>query len=91
MSLQLVGGSGYRSAKRRCWKCGESTVVWNWPGHVMWDDQEPPKPIPSNVRWAYSGAAMGDYWANVCEHCGAVQGDWYLYMEPDRPFFGFVL
>lgn len=26
------------------------------------------------------------YFLNTCEHCGAVQGDWYL-TEPDGPFF----
>ena len=27
-------------------------------------------------------------WANGCVHCDALQGAFYLYMEPDGPFFG---
>lgn len=27
-------------------------------------------------------------WANGCEHCNALQGSFYLHMEPDGPFFG---
>lgn len=27
-------------------------------------------------------------WANGCEHCDALQGSFYLHMEPDGPFFG---
>ena len=27
-------------------------------------------------------------WANGCEHCEALQGAFYLHMEPDGPFFG---
>ena len=30
--------------------------------------------------------AGGEYWANACEHCGALAGDHYL-GEPDAPFF----
>jgi len=27
-------------------------------------------------------------WANACEHCGALQGAFFLHNEPDGPFFG---
>jgi hypothetical protein len=31
---------------------------------------------------------LGDtYWMNHCEKCGFSQGDHYLHMEPDGPFF----
>jgi hypothetical protein len=40
------------------------------------------------VKFSYSKTVNARYWANTCEHCGALQGDFFLYNEPDGPFFG---
>jgi len=40
-----------------------------------------------NYKIAYSKTAESSYWANHCEHCGALQGDFFLHSEPDGAFF----
>ncbi|WP_236901670.1 DUF5710 domain-containing protein [Empedobacter brevis] len=37
-------------------------------------------------KMGYSKTA-GEYWANHCEHCGALQGDFYLHCESGGAFF----
>ena len=38
-----------------------------------------------NYKIAYSKTSS--YWANHCEHCGALQGDFFLHSEPGGAFF----
>ena len=38
------------------------------------------------MRWMTSHTANATYLANTCEHCNALQGDWFI-GEPDAPFF----
>ena len=71
-----------------CWKCGRGINVYTWPGHEMWANTCPGEGRPATVRLMHSGTAEGEYWANSCSYCGAIQGDWFLYMEPDGAFFG---
>lgn len=40
-----------------------------------------------NFKIAYSHTAESSYWANHCEHCGALQGDFFLHSEPGGAFF----
>lgn len=42
--------------------------------------------LAPNYRKLYSRTADEEYLANVCE-CGANFGDWYLFNEPDGPWF----
>lgn len=35
----------------------------------------------------YSKFAQASYLGNHCNHCGVLQGDFYLHHEPDSPFF----
>src|SRR5277367_1701758 len=37
-------------------------------------------------RLAASPATLSAYWANHCEHCGALLGDHELHCEPEGPF-----
>lgn len=39
-------------------------------------------------RPVFSNTLGETTWANACEHCGALQGAWFLHDEPDGPFFG---
>ena len=71
-----------------CWKCDARIAVYTWPEHQMWSDTCPEEGRPATVRLMHSETAQGEYWANSCSHCGAIQGDWFLYTEPDGPFFG---
>ncbi len=78
----------YRRADRECWKCSQVTAVYTWTGHEAWGQDEPPLDgRPPTVQFIHSSVVPDGYWGNVCEHCGAIQGDWYLFMEPDGPFF----
>ena len=40
-----------------------------------------------NYKIAYSKTAESSYWANLCENCGALQGDFFLHSEPGGAFF----
>ena len=40
-----------------------------------------------NFEPTSSRTAGATYWANLCVHCRALQGDFYLHSEPDGPFF----
>lgn len=42
-----------------------------------------------NYHESYSRTLKASYLANNCEHCDALQGDWFLFEEPDSPFFIF--
>lgn len=35
----------------------------------------------------YSKTVKDSYLANHCKHCNAIQGDYFLFSEPDSPFF----
>lgn len=81
----------FSEAERECWRCGEVTKVYTWPGNCGWATDEPPREgRPSTIVWSWSYGAGGPehgYWANVCQHCQALQGDFYLYLDCDGPFF----
>lgn len=44
--------------------------------------------VAPNYRPIFSGTLQETTWANACEHCEALQGAFYMHMEPDGPFFG---
>ena len=60
--------------------------------HLAWVDNEediPPKILKYlkgnySVRTGYSKTA-GRCFANHCDCCGAIQGNWFLFHEPDSP------
>jgi hypothetical protein len=80
----------YKSGVVRCWKCGKNTKVWSWPGHKLWPEELPTPEMerPGNLKWMYSSTIHDSYWASSCENCGFIQGDWYLFVGPDRVFEG---
>jgi len=78
----------YEAAKTNCLKCGRETVVYTWPNHSKFCQTSPEEGRPSTVRWMRSSTAGTRHWANSCQHCGVIQGDFYLYSVPDGPFFG---
>jgi ssDNA-binding Zn-finger/Zn-ribbon topoisomerase 1 len=81
----------YRSACTDCWRCQKEILVFDWPGKDMHNDV-PPRGAnrPRTVQLKYSKTAGGKYWANTCPYCKSIQGDFFLYSEPDGPFFGFT-
>ena len=60
--------------------------------HLAWTDREeeiPPKLLRYlkknySVKTGYSKTA-GTCFANHCDCCGAIQGNWFLFGEPDSP------
>lgn len=76
----------FRAAAWHCWKCGREITVYTWDGHTLSPLTCPAVGRPASVQYVYSGTVDERYWANVCSFCGALQGDWYLYCEPDGPF-----
>lgn len=80
---------GYLVDKKRCYKCKKDTPIFMWTGE-SWNEIAPPDPRPATVCWSYGETVQHSYWANTCEHCGALQGDFFLHSEPDSPFFGIM-
>lgn len=70
--------SEYKLAKLKCWKCGKITKVYHWKKDGEWSQQRPPDPIPESVKYKYSKMIEDSYWANTCEYCGVIQGDWFF-------------
>jgi hypothetical protein len=44
--------------------------------------------LAPNFKPTYSRTVRATSWANVCVHCGVLQGAFFLHGEPDGPFFG---
>lgn len=82
--------SYYRYSYCYCWKCNNEILVFTWPGKNIFPEHKPLKqPIPKTIQFRYSKTAGSKYWVNTCPYCNSIQGDFYLYGEPDGPFFGF--
>lgn len=82
----------YRHGFCECWKCKREIIVFAWPKDGMHDRSDPKiKPPPKTVRFSYSNTVGDKYWVNTCPYCNRIQGDFYLYSEPDGPFFGINL
>lgn len=76
----------YSCALHTCYKCDRQMVVFDWDGSEPWGESEPPKPIPKTIQNRYTKTSESTYWVNVCPFCDAVQGYWYLNIEPDGIF-----
>lgn len=70
---------------------GESVQA---PSYVFGINNPPPAllraiaPHATQMRLVESSTHGGRYLANVCQHCGEVQGDFHLHMDQDGPFAG---
>jgi hypothetical protein len=74
-----VSISAYIESEMQCWWCGKTTRVFTWPGHELWSDSCPEQGRPPTIKLTLREPR---YWANHCEHCGRLQGDWFVYCEP---------
>jgi hypothetical protein len=74
--------NGYLAKPYACYRCRASMSVYTWRGKSLWDEEQPPSPIPPTIQYRYSKTAEGKYWVNVCPSCRAIQGDWHL-RHPD--------
>jgi predicted RNA-binding Zn-ribbon protein involved in translation (DUF1610 family) len=75
--LEVSTSPAYHPVSHRCWRCGSEIVVYVWRGGGRHSPEHPPEPIPATVRYRVTEGA-GNYWANCCPACSAVQGDYYL-------------
>jgi hypothetical protein len=88
-NVGIPGGYKYRYAPYECWKCHKKMIIYKWTNSLIEGNiEEPPEPIPSSVQKRYTKTSNETYWANVCPNCDSVQGDWFISIEPDSPFFG---
>jgi len=86
-----------------CWSCRKATAVLTIAGaddngdslqaitgvKAVSDDLDAIlKRDHPYFRLAHSRTTGTWSYANLCEHCGRLQGDFYLHHEPDGPFFG---
>jgi len=79
----------YIEGKMICWWCGKVTRVYTWRGHELWSKVCPDYGRPDTLKLCTTSNGAVTYWANHCEHCGRLQGDWFVYMEP-QPGGAFV-
>ena len=77
LDLSLPASPPYQFVAHGCWRCGKEMVAFLWPGGGDHSTRRPPAPIPSSVQHCATDGG-GDYWANCCPSCAAVQGDYYL-------------
>lgn len=69
----------YRLAFRECWKCARETVVFSWPWAGQWSKRRPPTPLTPTISFERTSVVPQGYWANKCQWCRRVQGDFYLH------------
>lgn len=84
--LRRFDETGYLTRQWQCWKCGGETCIVTWRGRFCWSPMPPPRPVPPQLAEIWEHGIRRRYWANKCEQCGQIQGDWYLYRGPNAPF-----
>lgn len=80
---QQVPTAYYRFGIAHCWKCHSEIIVFAWPGQIPGQE-----PRPTTIRKTFSKSVGDSYWANNCPLCSSLQGEFFLFHEPDGPFFG---
>lgn len=68
----------YKYVTHECWRCHMSMVAFLWPGCGNHSTRQPPHPVPPTIQLRFTEAWGGEYWANCCPRCSAVQGDHFL-------------
>lgn len=84
----LIPKEYYRTTYVECWRCNKPILVFSWPD-LENERQAPKEPRPKTIQYRFSKMAGSKYWANTCPYCKSIQGDFFLYSEPDSPLFGF--
>ena len=85
-NVQLPG-EYFRYGIRECYKCKKEILVFTWPNAFEKNDKPRSDYVPRTIKRQFSKTADLEYWGNSCPYCGALQGNFFLYMEPDGPFF----
>ncbi|MFA6897145.1 MAG: hypothetical protein WCQ96_02590 [Patescibacteria group bacterium] len=74
----------YRYGLHHCYKCEKEILVFAWPHKVPRE-----KPMPKTIGNNFTKTTGHKYWNNSCPYCQAVQSEFFLFSEPDGPFFAF--
>ncbi|MBA7686791.1 hypothetical protein ES703_95249 [subsurface metagenome] len=76
-----------------CWKCGKKMRILIFEGDSpggLWGTPKSMIPIAKELgvelKSMYSATAGGKYLAHYCPSCGAIQGDYYVYLESEWIF-----
>ncbi len=77
VGLEVSPNAAYHAVPHVCWRCSADMVAYVWTGSGFHTVERPPDPIPVSVKHCATEGA-GDYWANCCPRCTAVQGDYHL-------------
>lgn len=76
-----------------CWKCGHKMTVAmmlavgriSSPADFNEEEIEIAKALGANIQKRYSKTVNDNYFANVCAHCNAFVGDFYMHTYFDLP------
>lgn len=80
----------FRTAFTNCWRCKKPILVFDWPDKNLHQNSKPSKPdMPKTIQYKFSKTIKRKYWVNTCPYCKSIQGDFFLFLEPDSPLFGF--
>jgi hypothetical protein len=82
----------YIAAMTTCYResCRVEIPVFWWRG-VPFCQHQPPSPKPRTIKRRQSQQWGGSYWANTCDHCGALQGDNHVFLFSTAPLAGLPL
>lgn len=78
LSSGIAWSAPYEPLPQACWKCNELVLAFSWPDKQQYELSDPPEPRPSTIKFRRTSTAGHKYWANVCPHCKAVQGDHFI-------------
>jgi hypothetical protein len=68
------------------WQRSDANALLFYVEQLPADVQHRLEQLSPHFRLARSAATQSVYWANHCEHCGALLGDHELHCEPDGAF-----
>jgi hypothetical protein len=68
------------------WQCAGSSAFLFYVEYLPETVQAQFRRRSASYQVSYSNATLNSYWANRCEHCGAVLDDHELHCEPDGAF-----
>lgn len=78
--------NGYAKRAIACYQCVAEVPAYAWNGHRYALPVQPPAPRPNTLVLVNASNGRRRYWANSCERCGAVHGDWYLRVVENAVF-----
>jgi hypothetical protein len=68
------------------WQCASADAFLFYVDYLPDGVRDQLKQISPSFRMAYSAVTLNSYWANHCEHCGALLEDHELHCEPEGAF-----